>query len=104
MAGFDNVVTVPVQDLTNESADAILIFHQEYRFASLKNQSRPMLRRHVRGSINPRQIDFEGGSDANFAVHPHVSAALLDDAKHSRETKTSALAHIFGGEEWFENL
>ncbi len=31
-----------------------------------------------------RQVDFEGGATAQFAVDPDISAALLDDAVHSR--------------------
>ena len=57
-----------------------------------------------RAPLGAGQVDFESGTEPQFAVDVDVAAALTHNAIHGRESQSRAGANPFGGIERLENL
>ena len=101
---FEHGVSATRQDVPIQSADALLILHDEYRLRSVRGRlhTRFPLRTH-RSIFDAGQVDFERRSDFDLAISGAVPAALLDDAVDRREPQTRPLADPFGRVEWIED-
>src|SRR5882724_2357883 len=94
--GMD-VVAVPGQHSLDEIPDRVLVFDVKDGFvADRVTMCRACPRARALVLIGARQIDLERRAVTDFAVHPDVAAALLDDAVHGGEAEAGAFALWFG--------
>src|ERR1051325_9762366 len=101
---FYNFIAVAFQSLTRELTQHLFIFNQQDGLRS----PRHFLAFNIalvffNAIVNTRQVDLEGGPSADFAIHPDIAALLFDDAVARRQPQAGSLAHLFRGEERFEN-
>ena len=107
IGGFDHGVALVLQELSGQAAKIGFVLHHQNRFARgfhggcslrsrLLDHGGCFVDRHV------RHVNLERRALARLAVHPDVSAALLDDAVHRREPESRPL-RSFGREEGLED-
>src|SRR5439155_23260751 len=99
----DHPVTLLLQDLAGEIAEAGLVFDEEEGLDTagyLGPDGRGLA---LGGSAgDPREVDGEARPLVRGAVDGDVALALLDDAVHGGEAQAGALARSLGGEERLE--
>src|SRR5690606_5521499 len=54
-------------------------------------------------TVHDGEIDLEASAFAQGTLDVQIASALLNDAIHRGKPEARALAHLFGGEKWFEN-
>src|SRR5438094_703454 len=96
-------ISLAFEKTGHDLANALLVFREEDRFFSWRRGARHDRCSFIDGLGYLRQIDFERGSMARFAIHPDVASALFYDAVHHRKSEPSALSRMFCREEWLKD-
>src|SRR5690606_20631531 len=87
-----------------EFPEPVVVFDQKNAFGAAFDPACRGSMNGFDGGFGQRQVDFETGTDARFAVDVDVAAALLDDPMHHGQAEPGSLAALLGGEERLEYL
>src|ERR1044072_2514068 len=98
------VVAGLLQNLTRQSTDDFLVFHEQDGFRPTGCGSFDAW---VFGllflAVEVRQINLHGGATLRLAINPNVAAALFHDPVNSGQPETGTAAFVFSRKERFKN-
>jgi len=100
----ENAIAEIGQNLECISAQGLVVFDNKDRLTARRARDFPLriaLVLMLVGTEISRQIDFYSRAFAQFAIDLHIAGRLANESIHLAKTKPSALAGLFGCEEWF---
>src|SRR3989442_12337761 len=103
---LEHNITLPAQNFAGQRAHGVLVLDEQYGLppsALLRLRCRLNRTHGARGRVRRRQVHFEHGAVAWFAVDPDVTATLFHDAVHRPQTKAHPLALFLRREERLED-